>query len=549
MKRKSNRAAARKLRKLLQKGGFSLFLLCCAAPSGWAQEEYQPQVEPSSDLDVVPFSAVIRDEEPPYERMFRPLRAGATLDPQIGAGGEGRLEAGIFGGPRIGTPFDRAIRPEDAELKLGPVLFDLRSVSGSVLFSDNINQTEINREADVIAILRAEIALMLRITEGLQLAVAGTIAYLPLENEIGIAVVDDFLARINYGPLARAQLSYDLKVGDWEILVFDDLSIRNHRAAEGVNFELFDSDEAFDAEDRAGRYVYRARGAGFRSDAGLPDRDRRGLNEVVAGARNLVGASASGMLPTVTRLTVGASHADHWYFNRPDDVRLPSYRNEVYGTLISERETLRFKPYLTVRAIDTDLTSGWYNEAHTGARGPITENIDIWGDVGYLWGDRDRDSLLWRIRLRHTPNERMYHQVQYSKRVTEPEFEVSELASYRLRYVLSEDLRVELFGVREEFDRVTGFNGGLEEHRAGIRFTYDLAQRTVLRIGAVYTDIESNDRRAAHTQRWTSRLELIYRYTQTVEARLLYQHEIRESNLPLDDYTENLVVLTLVKFF
>ncbi|MBA4147314.1 MAG: outer membrane beta-barrel protein [Verrucomicrobia bacterium] len=519
--------------------------------SAWAQVDRAPQAEPDSEFSAVPFSAVIRDEGAPYEDVFRSLRVGPSVEPRFGGGGEGEFTARVFGRPDFASPFARGFRPEDAELKLGPFYLDVRSVSGGLLYSDNINATEFNREDGVIGIMRLHMTALLQLTENLRFAVSGVLIYLPFQNEIGIAGfgADDFFARFDYWPIARAQLSYDFKIGDWEIVVFDEFRMNYIRPIEGVDFEVFDEGQTFDEEDRAGRYVYRPRGDLSRDAGDFRDRRRRGLDEVFVGAVNVVGASANILLPTVTRLTVGADHSNYWYINRPSDARLPSERDHVYGTLISERETLRFKPYTTYEAWTTDLYKGWRQEAHAGVFGPVTENLSLRGDVGYFWGSGARESVLWLLSLRHTPHPRMYHELRYTKRVTQPDEDLKETLAYRLRYSLSRDLSAVLFASRSDYDDVQSSERGALEYKAGIRFTYDLARRTTLRLGTVFTRIENENPAAADVDRWSSRAEILYRYTQTVHARLLYQHLIRDSNLPLDSYEENLVILTLTKYF
>ena len=50
--------------------------------------------------------------------------------------------------------FGFAGKPENAEIKLGNFYLDIFSLSGSVLWSDNINLTEVGRKSDEIAVVR-----------------------------------------------------------------------------------------------------------------------------------------------------------------------------------------------------------------------------------------------------------------------------------------------------------------------------------------------------------------------------------------------------------
>ncbi len=545
-KRKSSKAISKAAKKLIRRGG-SVLLLCFIS-SAAAQVDRRPaKLEPESEFDSVPFSSVIRESDPPSEDFFRRIQIGPTVGTSLGAGGEAEATLGASFRP-FSAPFQFGTRPEDAEFKAGPFYLDVRSLSGSILWSDNIERSEIDERSDVIAIMRLHLTAMLQVTENVRLAISGFIVYLPFENEFGIAGAgaDDFLARFDYGPLGRAQISYDLKLSDWEILFYDDFSLRYFRSSEGLTFEPFE----FDEEDRAGRYVYRQRTID-RGDFG--DRNRRGLDDVFVGARNVVGVSATTVLPTVTRFTVGANHQNYIYFDRPDNANLIEERDELYASLVSERETLRFKPYVTARTWRTDRIDDWRKEAHVGFFGPITENLRIRADAGYFWGAarEDSDSLLWLVQLAHTPNDRMYHHLEYSKRISEFDEDLRESVAYHLRYRLSEDLRFEFFADRSQYEDIDSriAIGGSEEWRAGARLTYDIAQRTTLRVGSVYTHVDRENPRSADTEKWTHRAELLYRYSGTLHARLIYQYEIRDSSIPLDSYNEHLVVLTITKYF
>jgi hypothetical protein len=89
--------------------------------------------------------AVVGIEETPAtppavnpERLFRDVKIGARAQSKLG-GPEASLETQISG-PLFAIPMlSQAIRPEDAEVKLGRFYIDVRSVTGTALYSDNIN--------------------------------------------------------------------------------------------------------------------------------------------------------------------------------------------------------------------------------------------------------------------------------------------------------------------------------------------------------------------------------------------------------------------------
>ena len=93
-----------------------------------------------------------------------------------------RLEIPTFNG---NFPFlHRGFEPQDADLKAGPIFFKLDALSAGLLFSDNANLTETDRESGVIAILRMSGTLIVQFSEDIRFAASGSLVYLPTEGEI-----------------------------------------------------------------------------------------------------------------------------------------------------------------------------------------------------------------------------------------------------------------------------------------------------------------------------------------------------------------------------
>jgi hypothetical protein len=506
-----------------------LFILLFICKSAFGQEQ-----ETGTVVGVEEPATASQDVNP--EKLFRDVKVGARIQPKLG-GVEGSLES-QFRGPLVNIPlFSQAIRPEEAELKLGRFYFDLRSVSGSLLYSDNINLSGTDRDEGLIGILRLRLAAMVQVTERLLLTLTGTMIYLPFENAFGIAGfgIQDALAEFENGTLARAQITYDWDLGEWHTEVFNDFRVRLGRF--GESYELFEG-ESFDEEDRAGRYV-------FRDGTQTSGRDSR-LGDSFLEIRNVVGFSTDRLLPTETRLEFGANHANYWHEGERGGF-LPHSRELGYISLNSERESMRFKPYAEYEAYRYS-DQPFNHEVHVGAQGPITDNIEVLGEVGYFNSGRaNRDTYIWRARIGHLMNPLTYHQLGYTRRVTQPDQDIEQSLHYLLRRTLSSKIYGELYAVQSRFDDLDGNRTGSDEWRVGTRVSFmSIAPRTTLRLSGTYTRIDYDADIYTDRDRWTAQAEIRYG---SLEWRLLYHYQSGSATPTRAGYYENLVALTMIKYF
>jgi hypothetical protein len=470
------------------------------------------------------------------ERLFRDVKVGARTQPKVG-GVEGSLET-QFGGPLLTIPLlNQAIRPEDAEIKLGRFYLDVRSVSGSLLYSDNIDLSGTERRDGLIGIARLRLATMFQLTDDLRLTLAGTLVYLPFRGDVGVAGfgIQDALAEFENSTLAKAQITYDLNLGEWRTELFDDFRVRLGRF--GEDYELFEG-ETFDEEDRAGRYVFQDR-------TSTPGRNSR-LGNSFLETRNIVGFSTDRLLPTETRLEFGANHANYWYEGDRGGF-LPSTRDLGYVSLSSERESLRFKPFANYKAFRYS-NNPFDQEANIGVQGPITEYVEVLGEVGYFHSGRsDRDAFICRARIGHAINSRTYHQLNYWRRVTQPDEDLEQSWSYRLSRSLASSVYGELYFIKSRFDDLDGNRSGSDEWRTGIRLNFlSIAPETSLRLSGTYARIDYDADIFTDRERWTAQAEIHYR---SLEWRLLYHHQNTSTSPTRDGFDENMVALTMIKYF
>lgn len=467
------------------------------------------------------------------EKLFYEVKTGARVQPKLG-NVEGTFNT-QFHGPLLNVPLlNQGLRPEDAEIKLGNFYLDLRSVSGSLLYSDNINLSSHDRKDGFIAITRLRLASILQISDNLRLTLAGTLIYLPLKNKFGVAGfgIEDALAGFENTTLAQAQITYDFNLGEWHTETFDDFRVRLGRF--GESYELFEG-STFDEEDRAGRYTFR--------DTTRTRNTRFG--DSFLETRNVVGFSTDRLLPTETRLEFGANRSDFWYQGERGGF-LPASRDLAYVSLTSERESLRFKPFAGYRVFRYE-NNPFNQEATVGVQGPITENLEFLGEVGYFSSGRsDRNTYIGRARLGHTINSRTFQELAYVRRVTQPDQDIEQTLSYSLRRNLAQDAYGEVFAIASRFDDFDGNRSSSEELRTGARLSMLVGQDTTLRVSGTYTRIDYDADFYGDRDRWTAQASLRYN---TLEGRFIYRYESVSATTTRESYYENLFALTVTKYF
>jgi hypothetical protein len=478
---------------------------------------------------------VVKDAGVAYDSVFRELSLGVRDPVKVGAG-SGTVDASLPIKPNVNLPLVKwRSRPDEAEVKIGQFYLDFHSISASVLASDNINLTTDNRKVGAIAIVGMGVSAMFQVNERLRLEVGGRFAYLPFKNKIGFGDPTQMISG-TITPLARAQLIYDIPVSDWELKVFDQFTIVNYGYRRGENFDMFDTDS--DAFDRAGRYSYRMPG----DPNGTTTRSERLENFVM---RNRVGTTASRVLPTVTRFTVGGYHENMWYIGPQNG--LPSAYDSVFVALKSERENLRFKPFADYRWNQANNRPGWDQVGYGGVEGPVTENIDFLGEVGYFNpGNSPQNRLLWTARLDHKAGPYTSQSIEYSRRLTDPERSVRTGWMYQLTQIISRDITGKLQLDYSDYLDLDNGNSGGTQYRGAVRADYKMTTRLNVQASVAYRRYDFNDFTLGSSDYYTGRLQFQLKLTDTIDTLLLYQYEQRQAS-PALDYYENMMLLSVTK--
>ena len=489
----------------------------------------------------VPYSKIFRDTGAPYTN---PLQRPAVTPSVQTESVEARTTIGLPALSAALPLLQRGFEPQDADLKFGPVFFKLQGLTAAVLWSDNIHLTEKNRESGTIGILTISSSIIAQLTEGLRIAVSGSFVYLPLQNEAGLAgfgLYGPYLLGFDDEPIVRSEVTWNTVIGGWNVVFADDFRIGIARFSSNVRDDaVYFRGGGFDGFDQAGRYI-------FRGPEGAVGRARRSRDQNsnlnVVYYSNIVSAQADRLIVAKTRLRVQASHENLWY--NQGNRGLPKLRDQVTVSLVSERENLRFKPFVIYQALKTDLQNSFEQTVRAGLDGPITDQLQLHAEVGYYLGNH-RDALLWGISLRHQAGPYTEESLFYSRSVSSFHDEINEVLGYNIHQILGPKIVADAYVLRDDIRDLNGDGFGRVEYRAGLRFSIAAGPRTNIILTGTYA---LEDSASAKSTTLTGRAEISHYFTDTFLARLLYQYQQTDSDLRDQSYYENLIYFSLTKYF
>lgn len=504
----------------------------------------------------LPGGVVGDDRGPPYWNIVRDF--DLTVDPTTKVGASAaRFRSGLNLDLSAGVPWiERGGRPEDFMMKVGPLYLDIRDIEGTVLYSDNANWSEDDPVSDVGEVVTVGLGGILQLSEGLRLAAYGDFVYLPSQGRAGLD---------GFGITDRLELAADVElfsadfvsagqIGRWDVAFVEAFRVEDvgDRYADFVEQLDMLEYQRFEETEVVGRYdLY----SGRRGDDGEDDRSletRFTDREVVY--QNTVAGMASRVLPTITRCNLRVYRHDYWYSQ--DRVGREDWRRGASASLVSERETMRFRPYASYGVTEESDDRGWDHVARAGFFGPVTDYIDFRGDVGYyLDRSEDRDQRdedqgrLWRLTLRHNPNRLTWHRVSYERFVGELDDELRRSLTYHLYRIFGPQVGSGFVAGRQWIEegqvgtegRARDFVGGrliyIINPKLATRLTYTVEHEWPYGDGSTAPDFREK----------IALFEIRFRLTETLRLSLAYQNRQRDSEVEGDSFTENLVLLRLKK--
>ena len=489
----------------------------------------------------VPYSKIFRDTGAPYTNLLQRPAVTPSLQTESV---EARATLGLPALSAALPLIQRGFEPQDADLKFGPVFFKLTGLSAAGLWSDNINLAENNRESGTIGILTISGAIIAQLTEGLRLAVSGSFVYLPLQNEAGIAgfgLYDPYLLGFDDEPIVRTEVTWNTVIGGWNVVFADDFRIGIGRFSNNVRDDaVFFRGGGFDGYDQAGRYI-------FRGPQGAVDDNGKNRNETsdtgIVYYSNVISAQADRLIVGKTRLRVQVSHENLWY--NQGNRGLPKLRDQVNVSLVSERENLRFKPFLIYRALKTDLQDSFEQTIRAGVDGPITDQLQLHAEIGYYFGN-NQDSVLWGVSLRHQAGPYTEESLFFGRSVSSFHDEIRQYVGYDIRQILGPKVVADAYFLRDDIQDLNGAGFSRIEYRTGLRFSIAAGPRTNIILTGTYALVDSDGSKSTTL---TGRAEVSHYFIDSFLARLVYQYQENTTDTANESYYENLIYFSLTKYF
>ena len=489
----------------------------------------------------VPYSKIFRDTGAPYTNPLNRIAVTPSVQTESV---EARATLGL---PSINAAFpllQRGFEPQDADLKFGPVFFKLQGLSAAGLWSDNINLTATHRESGTIGILTISGAIIAQLTEGLRLAVSGSFVYLPLQNEAGIAgfgLYAPYLLGFDDEPIVRSEITWNTIIGGWNVVFADDFRIGIGRFSNNVRDDaIIFNGGGFNGYDQAGRYVFRAPQDPIASSS---RRSNERSDTSILYYSNVISAQADRLIVGKTRLRFQASHENLWY--NQGNRGLPGLRDQINVSLVSERENLRFKPFIIYQAMKTDLENSFEHTIRAGVDGPITDQLQLHAEAGYYFGN-NQDAFLWGVSLRHQAGPYTEESLFFGRSVSSFHDEINEIIGYDIRQILGPKVIADAFFLRDDIHALNGGGFSRVEYRTGLRFSINAGPRTNIILTGTYALVDSA---GGQSNTLTGRAEISHYFTDTFLARLIYQYQDSTSDFQNQSYYENLIYFSLTKYF
>ncbi len=503
-------------------------------------------VVPAEEAET--FEPLPTAEEDTVEPLFQQGRPTQGYLPRFGEA-EGTLNTNLK--PFLFAPFV-AFGPDfnysQADIAVPPFYLDFDSLRFSALYTDNALLSEDDPQEDAILAVNLDFSLVVQLTKSFRLSAGATVAYLPLTHEFGFSTLGT--ADFRGGLVGQVEALYDIPLGNWDLQIFDRFTVQNinYAGSRDQGFTVFSQDS------QQGQLVNRNLvavdghnvGVGQIGLAGLQNQRQERFEADGTQFRNEIGASLSRLLPGDNRLTFTGAHLESWFTGF--SFGLPRNEDRLGVVLASERENTRFKPSLSHQFYRSNIRPEWDQVTTLAATGPVSETLQLSGSVGqFIPGQFADPSLLWQVDLRHNPRPGTLQRIYVRHGAAGPNLDLDQSIGWRLSQSLSSLTTFDFIVEQREFLDLDGDESGSDEFRMGGILSQQLAARLNGSFGVIYRTLDFQNAALGQNRVWTTRVRLDQQVSDTVSLGMTYQWERWRSLTVGRNYTENLVILTLIK--
>lgn len=441
----------------------------------------------------------------------------------------------------------RGVEPQDAHLKIGPAYFKLTEISAGLLFSDNINVSQTNRESGVIGIVRVGGKFTLQLTEGFQLAASGSLIFLPFTGDTGISGFGSGLPLglgIDNTPNFRTQASWTTQIAGWPVIFADDfrVGVGNYNYSFAGNFNNFIGAQD-GAVDRAGRYSFRIPSQGNDQKDDFTNQE---LESSFIYFSNIVSATTERVLPNQIQVRARAYHENLWY--NQGRRGLPSLRDGINLHLQDVNPNVRFQPFLDYRMQYTDVRPGVDNALNVGVTGPITDQLHLLASAGVFFSGSGNVHSLFRLELDHVAGPYTTETLRLYRSLSEFNDEIQTGISYNLHQILGPRFTGDFFTNYSRTEDELGVYNTYDQLLVGLHFSLAVGPRTRLDALGAYRNL-MHGYGGEDVNDWLFSIQAIHQWTETFSSRILYRYHDRISTEQGRSYYENFLYLTLTKEF
>jgi uncharacterized protein (PEP-CTERM system associated) len=171
-------------------------------------------------------------------------------------------------------------------------------------------------------------------------------------------------------------------------------------------------------------------------------------------------------------------------------------------------------------------------------------------DAGVFYFTRNSDlHFIFDLHLDHVAGPYTHESLYIGRTQNEFDDEIITGARYDIHQILGPKMAATAFASVGEVEDLLNEYQEQDQLRTGLLLQWRLGPKTTLDLGGIYARGIHDPVSESNEDTITARANLDYRFTETFYGRLLYQYQQRQSNQVDRSYYENLVFLSLTKYF